>query len=119
MKKHFLQISYPGSFFAEQNLVPLSGDSWDLGEALAIVAGQDYAPFGFRFITRERQDDELDSKQVARSCMYFVNGDVKTVGEVEPGSILHRNMINNNYSRVFVSRGFTVPMDPEDIVCRL
>ena len=118
MKRHFVQILYPGAIFAEANTVALAADYWNLDEALALVAGERYTPYGFRFVTRERGPDDLDFKETMRSPMYFLNGQVKTVDEVEPGSILEWNMRANRYSRVFVSQsGFAVPMEEGDILC--
>ena len=51
-------------------------DSWDVKKAMemarSIKERHGATPYGFRFSTRERRDDELDSKTVAHSGMYFL-----------------------------------------------
>jgi len=81
MKRHFVQFFSPGTFMAEQT--DLSIDTWDVNQAMKMAHGikerYDATPFGFKFITRERADDELDSKLVSKSGMYFLGGTILTL----------------------------------------
>lgn len=126
MKKHYVTFYSPGTFVSEQQTQEV--DSWD------VVAAQDQAkhiterhnaiPFGFRFTTRERTDEDFDSKEVARSCMYYVNCKVETLAEIEARNdssdkILISNMKCNDWDRVAVTvTGWknTHPLQGDDIV---
>lgn len=85
MTKHFVKFYSPGTFVAETSLQPV--DSWDVvvarGMAAKITERHGATPYGFQFITRERGPDDLDSKQVDQSPMYYLGGNVRTVEEVE------------------------------------
>ena len=107
MQKHFVVFSSPGTFVHEETTKEI--DSWDVGKAIAmskeITERYGSKPFGFRFITRSRKDNELDSKQIDQSGMYFLGGRIMTVEEVEDednpdNQILIQNMRTNNIDRV-------------------
>jgi hypothetical protein len=76
MEKHFVEFLSPGTFFAEITTVPI--ESWDTKKAQELAHGiserHSATPYGFRFITRSRGQDDLDSKVTARSGMYFLGG---------------------------------------------
>ncbi len=86
-------------------------DSWNVEEAKRLSRGikerYDATPYGFYFTTRERKEDELDSKEVARSQMHYLGGRVMTLEDVKEEMpderILIANMTNNNYDRVVVN----------------
>ncbi len=80
-------------------------------------------PYAFMFSTRERKDDELDSKVVNNSGMYYLGGTIYTRQEVEdrnlPGEeILRFNMKANGIDKIIViTNGFksTQPFGKEDV----
>jgi hypothetical protein len=107
MKKHFVTFYSPGTFFFEETTKPIN--SWNVQEAFEmsrdITERYNAKPFGFRFSTRERQDDELDSKVTERSNMYYLGGKIFTLEEIiardDPNDeILIGNMKCNGYNRV-------------------
>lgn len=126
MKKEFVTFYSPGTFFSEETTKPI--DSWDIDAAKKmaseIVERHSATPFGFRFITRERKDDELDSKVVSRSGMYYLGGDVLTLQQVidrnDPNDrILIGNMKCNRYDRVIENRNswkIVMPLNDDDVV---
>jgi len=74
VKKHFVIYFSPGRFIAEQTSKPI--DSWDIEKAIEMSKGikERYGavPYGFCFTTRERNDDELDSREIERSGIYYL-----------------------------------------------
>ena len=126
VKKHFVEFFSPGSFFAETDTKSI--DSWDIDKAkeMAKSITQRYGakPYAFRFITRGRTDDELDSKVVEQSGYYFINGVVKTLEEIKAENnpdnrILISNMECNGWDRVVITRSpyrWTQPFGKEDSV---
>jgi hypothetical protein len=70
-----------------------------------ITERYDAKPYGFYFTTRERGENDFDSKQTERSCMYFLDGKILSLAEVESRKnpddrILISNMRGNGYNRV-------------------
>ena len=69
MKKHFVTFFSPGTFVSETTEKEI--DSWDVEKAKELARSikerHGATPYGFRFITRSRNDDELDSKVSDRS----------------------------------------------------
>lgn len=126
MEKHFVTFYSPGTFVAEATTKPI--DSWDVNSAceMARKIKERYGatPYGFRFSTRSRKDDELDSSVSARSPMYYLGGKVETLAEVEEratdrDSILLSNMRGNGYKRIVTngnSWGWTQPLNDGDVV---
>jgi len=126
MKKHFVTFYSPGTFIAEQTIKPI--DSWDVDVARemasSITERYDAKPYGFRFSTRERGPDELDSKTSETSCMYYLGGKVETLAEVEArndpkDSILLSNMRCNGFDRVITTTEgwrWTQPLNDDDVV---
>ena len=98
MRKHFVTFYSPGTFVAEETTKPI--ESWDPDEALRMAASieerYDATPYGFRFSTRARTDEMLDSRVVATSGMYFFDVKVETLEEIEANpegrEILRDNM---------------------------
>ena len=110
VKKHFVEFYSPGSFFAETDMREI--DSWDIDKAkeLAKEIIQRYGakPYAFKFITRGRTDDELDSKVIEESGYYFINGIVKTLEEIKAennpnNKILISNMECNKWDKVVIT----------------
>lgn len=127
MKAHFVTFYSPGSFVAEDNTKPI--DSWDVDKARkmaeAITERYGAIPYGFRFTTRSRGPDELDSKVTATSPFYYLpHCKVETLEEIarrdDPAeSILRSNMRINGWDRVVTTtKGWkwTQPLDKDDVV---
>ena len=107
MQKHFVVLLSPGTFVDEETMREI--DSWDTGQAMEMAGGvlERYGatPYGFRFITRARGPNDLDSMVVARSRTYFLGGKVETLEEVEARNdpserILRINMKTGGFSVV-------------------
>lgn len=110
MKKHFVVFMSPGTFFHEESRREI--DSWNVDQAVemarTIVERYGATPFGFYFITKGRKDDELDSKIIANSPMYYLGGKVESLEEIkERGDpkedILIMNMESNGWNQVIVN----------------
>jgi hypothetical protein len=125
VEKHFVIFFSPGTFVAETTEKPI--ESWDVDTAKEMARGikERYGaiPYGFRFTTRARKDDELDSKEVKRSGMYYLGGEILTLAEVKdkmPGeSTLINNMIINKYDKIIINKNswqWTQPLTEKDTV---
>src|ERR1035437_7684313 len=99
VEKHFVTFYSPGTFVAEDT--EKSIDSWDIEKAKkmarSIKERHGACPYGFRFTTRGRSSEDLDSKIVKTSPLYWLGGKVETLAEVEArrtkdDSILISNM---------------------------
>jgi hypothetical protein len=110
MQKHFVIFFSPGTFFAEETELPI--DSWNVEKAKAmadtVVERYNATPWGFCFTTRERKDDDLDSREVKRSPVYHLGGKVETLEEIKArndpkDSILVSNMEGNGWGAVVVN----------------
>lgn len=110
MRKHFVTFFSPGTIVDETTTLPI--ESWNVDEAVrlskSVTERYDAMPYGFRFSTRERADNDLDSKEVARSSMYYLGGTVVTAAEVLAGTdprdeVLRWNVKHNNIKRVVVN----------------
>ena len=122
MKKEFVRFFFPGTFFAEDAMEPIS--NWDVEQAKGMALKFQRSPFGFRFITRAREVDELDSKQVAESPMYYLGGKVETIDEVMRRDLpeeetLRWNMRANNHARVIHTMGRTYPLANDSVLLEL
>jgi hypothetical protein len=107
MIKHFVVFFSPGTLFAEATEKPI--DSWDVEEAkkkaINIKERHGATPYGFCFTTRERKNDELDSKEIKRSGTYFLGGKVLTIKDIKKrkdpkDAILISNMECNHWNKV-------------------
>lgn len=126
IQKHFVRFYSPGTFVAEMSEKPI--ESWDTDAAMKmadeITERYSATPYGFRFITRGRDDDDLDSKEIASSNFYYLGGKVETLAEVEARNdpkeeILRSNMRCNGYDRIIVNDNswrWTQPLDAQDVV---
>ena len=110
MKQHYVIFFSPGTFSAEQTQLEI--DSWGVKKAInmskEIKERHSATPYGFYFITKLREDNELDSREVARSNFYFLGGVVKTLKEIENendpnNSILISNMRCNGHDKIVVN----------------
>jgi len=126
MEKNFVIFYSPGTIVAETTQKPI--DSWDVDTALKMLKDikerHQATPYGFRFTTRGRSEDELDSKEIASSGMYFINGREITLEELKSKNdpkdeILISNMKCNGYDKVFqTTKGWrwTQPINEGDVV---
>lgn len=125
MHRHFVAFYSPGTFVAENTQLPI--DAWDVSVAKKMARGiierHGATPYGFRFITRSRGDQDLDSRVTAKSGMYFLGGTVETLDDVkarEPKeSILVSNMECNGWDRVITTTNgwkWTQTFEKDDVV---
>ena len=126
IQKHFVEFYSPGTFVAEVTTKEI--DSWNVDEAVEMSKGitERYGakPYGFRFITRSRGPDDLDSSVSARSKTYYINCKVETLAEIEVRNdpkeeILRSNMRINGYDCVVTPKeGWktTLPLFDGDVV---
>lgn len=126
LKRHFVTFYSPGTFVAENTEKPI--DSWDISTAVKmaekITERYNSHPYGFRFTTRGRTAEELDSKEIARSPMYYIRGKVETLAQVEARNdpnehILRSNMRNNHWDRIVTSNTpwkWSQPLEKDDVV---
>lgn len=129
MEKHFVRFLSAGTFTSEETTKEI--DSWDVQKAASmskeITERHGAKPYGFQFITRSRKDDELDSRIVKKSGIYYINGVVETLEEMkaknDPANrILISNMECNRWDRVVtVSNPYswTQPFNDDDHIIRI
>ena len=129
MRRHFVEFMSPGTFVCEVTTRPI--EAWDVEQAVAmaadIVERYNATPFGFRFITRERGLEDLDSRITSRSGMYYLEGRIDRVADIEARArdderILLLNMKANGWDEVFVNtKGmpWTVPLHPGDTILKV
>lgn len=125
MKKHFVTFYSPGTFVHETRSKPI--ESWDVDKAKEmakdIVERHGAKPFGFSFSTRGRLED-LDSKVIEESCMYYLGGKVETYEEVkaratEGDRVLVSNMEYNDIKRIITNTNswkVTQPFNDDDVL---
>lgn len=126
MKANFVTFLSPGTFVHETSTKPIA--TWDVEQAKAmakdIVERHGATPFAFYFTTRSREETDLDSKQTAQSCTYYLGGKVETLAEVEARndpkeSILRSNMRCNGWDRIITNTNswkVTQPLKADDVV---
>ena len=124
--KHFVIFYSPGSFVSETTTKSI--DRWDVDKAVEMSAEikerHGATPYGFCFTTRSNNGDELDSKQTARSHMYYLGGKIRTIQEIEDANLpdegtLRSNMRGNGWDRVITNNNswtITLPLCPDDVV---
>jgi hypothetical protein len=126
MRKHFVTFYSPGTFVAEDTTKPIASWDVDIAKQMARDIKERHAavPYGFRFTTRSRGEEDLDSKVIATSPMYFLGGKVETLEEVKAratkeDSILVSNLEVNGYARIVTNNNswrWTQPLQPDDVV---
>jgi len=126
MKKHFVNFYSPGTLVSEVSSKPI--ESWDVAKAMemakSIQERYSATPYGFRFETRERGEEDLDSHVSQISPMYFLGGKIETLEEVEvrndpSESILRSNMRNNGHKRVITNTNswkVTLPFEDDCVL---
>ena len=125
IEKHFVTFVSPGTFCPETTTREI--DSWDVDTAVEmasdVIERHNATPYSFHFTTRSN-DGKLDSKETARSCNYFLGGQVLTLQDVKDrndprDSVLISNMENNGYDRVIQNDNSwraTLPLKKNDVV---
>jgi len=123
---HFVTFYSPGTFVAETTTREI--ESWDIEKAKSlaedIVERYNAKPYGFRFLTREREDGDLDSHTSAQSNLYYLKGRIRTLEEVERTAnpderILLSNMRANGWNRVVETTTpwkWTQPLEDSDVI---
>lgn len=113
MQKHFVEFASPGTFVPESSIVEI--EAWDpkLAWQMAkdVIERHGAKPFGFHFLTRERREDELNSRIVKRSTFYWLGGKIRTREEVEADNLpneetLRWNMRTNNIKALVVNENY-------------
>lgn len=129
MEKHFVKFYSAGTFFAEDTVKEV--DSWDVDKAIKmskdITERYGAKPYGFRFFTKARTEANLDSKIVAQSGTYFINGVVETLEEIkakgDPNNrILISNMEGNGWNKAVTTYNpykWTQPFGENDTIVRV
>lgn len=125
MIKHFVTFFSPGTLVAETTELEI--EDWYQGVAMEmahdVVERHGATPYAFQFSTRERSDDELDSKVTRKSGLYFLGGKIQSLEQVkaDPDSTptLISNMESNGYRRVVTNTNsykWTQPLGDDDVV---
>lgn len=118
LTKNFVQFFRPGFMFSEEETVPIK--SWDINEALKIIKNKNMKNiYGFRFLTRGREDDELDSRIIKRSGIYYLKGHVQSLKDIEDehnpeNRILIDNMKCNLWTHAIRIGGMAYPFEKGD-----
>lgn len=126
MERHFVTFYSPGTFVAETTTKPIYSWNIEVAKEMAhtILERHNATPYAFRFSTRRRTDKDLDSKEVAESCLYHLGGRIETLAEVEARNdpkeeILRSNMRSYGYDRIVVNDNSwrsTQPLQKSDVV---
>jgi len=124
--KEYVKFLSPGTIMAETNIHEIEERNVDLAIELARSIKQRYnaRPYGFRFVTRAREDHEMDSKIINTSHMYYLGGEIQTIEQVRKNNlsserILLSNMECNNWDRIIINNNswkWTQPLKKDDIV---
>ena len=129
MKKNFVVFMSPGTFVAEMTQKEI--DFWDVSKAVEMSKNikERYGsiPYGFYFITRERGENDFDSKETKRSSMYYLGGKILTLEELKSRNdpkdkTLISNMECNNWDKVIINDNswrWTQPLKHDDKVLEL
>lgn len=126
IEAHFVTFYSPGTFVAETSTKPIA--SWDVDAAKEMARDikerHSAVPYGFRFLTRSRGPEDLDSSVTAESPLYYLGGTVETLAQVkaratERDTILIANMEGNGHDRIITNTNswrWTQPLKPTDVV---
>ena len=126
MQQHFVTFYSPGTFVAETTTKPI--DTWGTDKAIEMARNvtERYGatPYAFRFSTRSRNDDELDSSVTDKSGFYYLGGKVETLEQVkaratEADRTLASSMESNGYDRIVTTTNgysWTQPLRDGDVV---
>lgn len=126
MQKHYVEFLSPGTLVAESTRKEIDG--WDIEQAICmardVTERHGATPYGFVFITRSRNEDEMDARETARSGTYYLGGKIETLEEVEARDdpkedILRSNMRINGWHKIVVNTNswkWTQPLREGDTV---
>lgn len=124
--KHFVTFYSPGTMVSETSTHEVFDWTVDVACQLAHKIDERHGatPYGFRFTTRSRAPEDLDSKETATSPFYWLGGTIETFEEIEKRALLSerillQNMKGNGWDRIIVNTNswrFTAPLNPKDIV---
>ena len=125
IEQHFVTFMSPGMLEAQRTTKKV--EAWDTLKAVEIAedmqAAHGASPYGFRFTTRARTAEDLDSTVIAQSSTYYMGGLVETLDQVkthpEERRILIANMECNHWERVVTTqKGYrwTQPLYKDDVV---
>lgn len=129
MKKHFVIFFSPGTFVSESTEKEI--DEWDVDKAIKISKNikERYGaiPYGFYFVTKGRNKDELDSKVITKSNMYYLNGEIFTLAQIKKRNdpkdkILISNMEVNKINKVIINSNsytITLPFYKGDVILKI
>ena len=107
MRQNFVEFFSPGTMVAEITVMEIT--DWDIGKAkrMAKSISERYnaTPYAFQFLTKSRGEQDLDSKVVKRSEVFFVHCKVQTLEQLvwrdDPKEeILRQNMEINGWDRI-------------------
>ncbi len=126
LKKHFVEFFSPGTLVAERTTKEIESWDIDLAKKMAKSIKKRYGaiPYGFQFVTRERGENDFDSKETARSGTYFLGGQVLTLAQIKKRNdpddrILISNMECNKWNKIIVNTNsweWTQPLEKKDVV---
>ena len=129
LKKNYVVFMSAGTMVAEDTTKEI--DTWDINVALKmskeITERHNSHPYGFYFMTRGRNDNDLDSKVISKSGMYYINGIVETLAEIKAkhnpkDAILISNMECNGWNKVVRTcnpYSWTQPLREDDVVVNI
>jgi hypothetical protein len=124
--KYFVTYLSPGTFFSETTTEEI--EDWDIALAVRMSYGikerHSATPYGFFFTTRERGWDDFDSKEINKSNIYYLGGNIWTLKELEELNnpeyeILIQNMKTNHWDKVIVNNNSwrsIQPLKEDDVV---
>ena len=126
IKQNYVTFLSPGSLFPEDQTEKIQ--TWNVSEASRmskdILEAHGATPYGFYFSTRGRGDEDMDSRQLARTGIYYLHGKIETLAEIENRNdrgdrVLIANMRGNGYAQVVVNKegySWTQPLRDGDVV---
>lgn len=126
MEAHFVTFYSPGTFVAESTTKGIASWNPEAARVMAAEITERYGakPYGFRFTTRARGLEDLDSKVTATSPMYYFGCRVRSLAEVEASNlpeerILLANMKCNEWARIvepIEGWKWSQPLEDTDVV---
>lgn len=124
--KHFVSFYSPGTFCSEVSVEEVPRWDIELAQKRARGIKERYGatPYGFSFHTKERGEDDFDSKVTKKSPMYYLGGKVLTLADVEARNDLKDetllwNMRVNGYKRIIENTNswkFVGELKDDDVV---
>lgn len=101
MTKHYVTAYLPGIMVSEE--ITKEVKNWH-----DITDAKDWASknnaYAFRFTTRYRGDNDLDSREIDKSGLYYLGGTVKNIAQVDKNTVLYENMKCNGWDHVIHTR---------------